>query len=85
MPNETEPEYDATTCITAGELRDLGIAIPDSIPDCGWVKRSAMFFKPSPQPPPNAEDIKNNILRVDLSVGFHEPFHWISTKFTINN
>ena len=33
------PKYDPATCITAGELRSMGMKIPDTVPDCGWIPR----------------------------------------------
>lgn len=65
---EGEPEYDAATCVTAAELRDLGLTLPESIPDCGWVTRSSLKF--------DAEKMGDLILSAKLV--FSEPFRWIN-------
>lgn len=40
----TDNEYDSEKCVTAGELRQLGIPIPEGIPDVAWVPRTALFM-----------------------------------------
>lgn len=37
-------DYDEVTCITAGELRSMGINIAAEVPDVGWVKRSSVIW-----------------------------------------
>ena len=34
--------YDPKTCVQVGTLRDMGIAVPDDIPDCAWTPRDSM-------------------------------------------
>jgi hypothetical protein len=34
-------EYDEVTCITAAELRWMGIAVPEDTPDVAWIPRAA--------------------------------------------
>ena len=39
-----DEEYSPLTCITAGELRDMGCDIMVNIPDCAWVPRRCVRF-----------------------------------------
>lgn len=36
--------YDPDTCITAGELRGIGLDVPSSIPDCAWVRKEGTYW-----------------------------------------
>lgn len=72
-------EYNPTTCITAGELRSMGIPIPESIPDCGWVQRLSIEFKP----PSHVEADDEGKVKFAFNVKIHEPFHWVTTTFTV--
>lgn len=68
-------EYDPETCATAGELRDMGFPIPDSIPDCGWVPRASVRVNPA-----SATDVDPNdptVVRFTTDVDFLEPFRWM--------
>lgn len=72
-----EPEYDPKTCITAGELRAMGCSIPSTIPDCGWVHRSAVHFGES------TSKLEGDDLIIDLSVSFDESFRWVEVKVAL--
>lgn len=72
-------EYNPNTCITAGELRSMGIPIPESIPDCGWVSRHAIEFKEKSC----IETKEYGKLKFEFDVKVHEPFHWVTATFTI--
>ncbi len=71
-------EYDPQTCVTAEELRAVGLELPESIPDCAWVLRGSIHFalKDTEQ-----SDLKD--LFIGVTVEFCEPFRWISVNFTI--
>lgn len=69
-------EYDPATCITAGELRAMGMPIPGHIPDCGWIPRWSMRITAT-TPEHSPKDIAANILRVDLGTSFLVPFRWV--------
>lgn len=68
----SEPEYDETTCITAGELRAAGVDVPSNIPDVGWVRRSSMVFGAS-----TAKMEPDGRVYVGMPFTFTEPFRWI--------
>lgn len=44
--DKEEYNYDPKTCISAKEIRDMGIVLPENISDAAWVKRSAMALEP---------------------------------------
>jgi hypothetical protein len=65
--------------ITAGELRAMGLAVPDSIPDCGNVARSSMVIRQT------GSELKGDVLNVGMSVTFTEPFQWVTVPITITD
>ena len=65
-------EYNSETCITAGELRAIGVAIPAEVPDCGWVPRSAVTYS-GPQ-----VTVDGNRIDCTAAIQFSVPFQWIS-------
>ncbi len=78
--SNTHYEYDPATCITAGELRQLGIALPEGIPDCGWVPRAAIRSHVT-----GSQITPAGALEVDMTVRFDEPFRWVTVDVTIQN
>lgn len=38
------PDYDPASCVTAGELRAMGCAVPEKVPDCAWVPKSMVSY-----------------------------------------
>lgn len=70
-------EYDEKTCITAGELRGLGIRLPEDIPDVAWVPRIALVFKPG------KGRVEGDKLLVDVGVEVLAPFRWVSVDLVI--
>lgn len=62
------------TKLYAGDLRCLGIEIPDSIPDCAHVDRSSVVFR-GPDFEPATDD---GLLRGTISVIFTAPFEWVT-------
>lgn len=80
----TEPTYDAVTCITAGELREMGIAIPANVPDCGWIPRGAMQMRAGTAHQHSEAEIAAGILRVNLECTFTQPFRWIELDVVIH-
>ena len=65
--------YDPETCITAAELRANGFPIPDTIPDCGWVRRSSIEIIEH-----DVQEADDDAFHIDLKFQFMEPFRWIS-------
>lgn len=79
-------EYDPKIHITAGELRAAGATIPDNIPDCGWVPRSALTISRVVHVDPARvpEDMGAGALpNIELVTSTTEPFRWIEIKGTI--
>lgn len=71
--------YDAETCITAGEMRAAGVnGIPAEIPDCAWVPRASLRFGP-------VSDIRHEGDMVMCSVGLEmsEPWRWFEADVVI--
>ncbi len=73
-------EYDPHTCVTAGELRKIGMHIPDSIPDCAWVPRWS--FEPGEV---ECGEPDGDQGRVDMRVTmrFNMPFQWVEGRFQV--
>ena len=80
-PNKPDvpDEYDPATCITAGDLRQLGFPIPEGVPDVAWVPRMAFFsaFQSAEAGPDGSMNLKFN-------VRFTHPFRWIQVDFTVD-
>lgn len=70
----TKEEYDPKTCITASELREMGIPIPEHIPGCAWMKRSGLKMESgNPNYDPETEE-----LIIHMTVKFTEPMNYIT-------
>jgi len=78
----TEPTYDPVTCITACELRAIGVPIPAHVPDCGWIKRTAISMKPVAVKATPGE-IAQGMMTVNLETVITQPFRWIELNATI--
>lgn len=70
---------DVSDPITAGELRANGVAIPEEIPDCGWVPKSSIIIMGLD----NAK-IENNVITMDLRWIFPVPFKWVEATVELN-
>jgi hypothetical protein len=76
-------EYDPDTCHTAGELREMGFQIPDSIPDCGWIPKYALKM--------NRFDSDNTVEKDDGKFIFNiqceitVPFKWVETEIELDH
>lgn len=64
--------------ITAGELRAMGLPVPDDIPDCGNVARASLRVTLGP------DKIEDGVLITNFAVTFTEPFTWVAVKITID-
>lgn len=65
-------EYDPQTCIDAGQLRAMGLAVPADIPDCGWIPRRAMSAEMK------SMSADGNSIMMDMAITFAEPFRWVN-------
>lgn len=72
-------EYDEVTCVTAGELRAMGLAVPASIPDVGWVPRSAVQITHG-RPRLDADGVT---LHIESTVTFAVPFRWVEAAVRV--
>jgi hypothetical protein len=72
-------EYDPEIHITAGELRERGWKIADSIPDCAWIRYGA--WKPTGYQihGPNVD----YTIAGKMSFEFTEPFNWVTFTFSM--
>lgn len=70
-------EYDESACITAGELRAAGIAVPENIPDVGWVPRAALRFGPT------KAWLDGDTLRTTTELTFDVGFRWVEADVKI--
>lgn len=78
-------EYDEATCVTAGELRAVGLSIPENIPDCAWVLRSSIRISLKNIEVVSTGPDKLADPHIGLTVEFTQPFNWISIDFTIES
>jgi hypothetical protein len=83
MPNQNPhwiddsgPDYNPVTCITACELREIGLELPDEIPDCAWVPREAVHwnFPPVETTVDRLDSIYNGVLTITMNATFDAPF-----------
>jgi len=75
----SEREYDACLDITAGELKALGYPIPDDIPNCAWVPRTALKVTAG-----KAEyGPDKDTVHFDMVLTLEVPFRWVEINFTI--
>lgn len=64
-----------TDRVYAGELRAMGVkTIPEHIPDCAWVPRSALEWKY------RAVSASGDQLSLDMTLAIHEPFKWVEVN-----
>lgn len=70
-------EYNAATCVTAGELRAMGISVDAAVPDVGWVPRTAVEYgAPDVAVDPN----DRRCVITTIPVTFHAPWRWVEGK-----
>jgi len=63
----------------AGDLRRMGVAVPESIPNCAHVPRSSIRFgEPSFVTGQDGKTITG-----DIGMEFTEPFRWITINLNI--
>lgn len=68
-----------TDLITAGELREMGLPIPESIPDCASIPRSAMKW--TVVDAATTADDKTVVLK--LNVAFTANFEWVQLDIVL--
>lgn len=76
--NGNPEDYHSSTCITAGELREMRCDVPGDIPDCAWVPRSALKFNVQA---PTAVNERRFVVNVRVEIA--QPFRWIEVKGTL--
>lgn len=74
------PEYDPVIRITAGELRALGLNLPENIPDCGHVSRTAIRHVASTEDP--IKLMADGAVQFGIDVFIDEPFCWVELNVT---
>jgi hypothetical protein len=65
--------------ISAGEIRSWGVVVPDDIPDCATVPRSAMHFG-TVACTAGGEPTE---ISAQCEVTFTEPFRWIHGVYEV--
>jgi len=78
-----EPEYDEKTCITAGELRHIGIDIAKDIPDVAWIPRSSMIITDHEISYDKPDDDPDGTVTGVLHFQITEPFRWYRATMTV--
>ena len=66
--------------ITALELRNIGIDIPEKIPDCAWINRADVDFGIGHTSQDKTDPTK---MVFEASVKFNAPFNWIEISISI--
>jgi len=72
-------EYDPGTCVTAQKLRDVGIDIPDTVPDCAWVPRASIQVGNI-----DVKDQGDGFFSCDIVSVFTEPFQWFTLTVAVS-
>jgi hypothetical protein len=72
--------YDPQKHITAGELRQVGITIPEHVPDCAWTPRHAISFGEVAVDRGTDPDVMN--VSVDVELG--RPFLWTRVEVEVD-
>ena len=72
-------KYDPRTCITARELRECGIPVPESIPDVAWVARSDIRLTVGE----GGRSDPDGKITLNLDVNFLAPLEWIEVDLVI--
>lgn len=70
--------YDPLTCITAEELRDCGIPVPETVPDCAWVPDESIKTDVECGPGDREDDIK-----CVFTYTFLSPFRHLQITLTV--
>jgi len=70
--------YDPKCCITAQELRSMGLPISQTIPDCAWIRGSYKAAEAS-SPDFDPDAAPADILYIDISIDFQKvfPSRWV--------
>lgn len=72
---------EAANRVTAGELRTLGLRIPETIPDCAWVPRTSLVIGEHRA----IVSADGQRLDVEVDIGIGAPFRWVEAEFTVKN
>jgi hypothetical protein len=72
-------DYDPRTCVTARELRGIGMTLAETIPDCAWVPRDSILYS-DPEVVPG----EPKAIAIGLKVTFTVPFQFIEVTFSID-
>jgi hypothetical protein len=62
--------YDPATCVTAGGLRERGVAVRPEIPDAAWLPKSALRMTTTEVPSDDGEPVYS------VEIEYSEPFRW---------
>lgn len=73
-----EPEYDAATCWTVAELRGMGIPVPESVPEEGWIRRCDLKFEME-----EVAGSADGVFTVKMRAMFLAPVRWIDLTVTV--
>ena len=68
-------KYDAATCVTAGELREVGHMVPLTIPDVAWVPLSSLVFASN-----DARQGDSGSITWDMALYIAAPFKWVEAN-----
>lgn len=69
-----EQQYDPRRCITAAELRSVGVDVPNTIPNTAWIpKRSIVFSEVETDQYPV-------LVEAVVSMQINEPFRWVEEE-----
>ncbi len=70
-------KYDAATCVTAGELREVGHMVPLTIPDVAWVPRSSLVLASNLSPIAGVRQSDSGSIAWDMNLYIAAPFKWV--------
>jgi hypothetical protein len=65
-----DTEYNEATCTTAGQLRRLGLDIPEGIPDRAWVPKAALKSRVT------YAAYQGERIAISIAIDMVQPFRW---------
>jgi hypothetical protein len=71
---------DDTDRISAAQLRAVGCKIPDHIPDCATVPRTALIFG---DPDVSMDEAKKDTCNISIPLNINAAFTWHETVFVV--
>lgn len=70
--------YDPVTCITAAEVREMGVVLSAEIPNFAWMPRTDVQLRPAGDP---TYDEATKRITTPFVMRFLSQWRWVEQKF----